>query len=247
METTNKSFFLHENRSSSYIETFFDKVHEYFKNNIRYILMSFLLLFQINLVETASNFRFFFTDVIKSKRNWMIGKNKSFYINIQELKTTINVYVDLISSFTVENPPDPKLKKYSKLYDHYVKESFIKEIISQTKCIDDFVSIEGFLIIHYETLSDTNKVRENLEEIFKKSVEKKSSQYNLEIGKNMEGLFDETKYNNHNNKQYMSTIQTKQSKRNKKTISNEEDIEAGSKNNDISLFNKSSMNISKFD
>ena len=63
----------------------------------------------------------------------------------------------------------------------------------------------------------------------------------------MEGLFDETKYNNHNNKQYMSTIQTKQSKRNKKTISNEEDIEAVSKNNDISLFNKSSMNISKFD
>ena len=239
METTNKSFFLHENRSSSYIETFFDKVHEYFKNNIRYILMSFLLLFQINLVETASNFRFFFTDVIKSKRNWMIGKNKSFYINIQELKTTINVYVDLISSFTVENPPDPKLKKYSKLYDHYVKESFIKEIISQTKCIDDFVSIEGFLITHYETLSDTNQVREKLEEIFIKAFEKKSSNYNFDIGLNKQGLFDENvfniktmhthKYEINNNQTVQPNMISKKSRK-RKTLSNEEDDETNTGN-----------------
>ncbi len=167
-------FFFHETLDMQVIENFFAEAYEYYYSRLHYFLLSLLFVFQANLYEATENFKFFFTDVFKNKRSWCVT-NQSLLIDLDEIKSILNVYVDLISAFTIKILQDSKLKKISKFYEHSVQKSLVSQIIISIKPFkkEEYVDMNNFLKLHYYLLSESRNIRVKLEEIYIKIFEAK--------------------------------------------------------------------------
>ncbi len=177
-------FFHHDSRDYHYIDHFLCTAFDFYYSRVSYLIPSFLFMFKFDLVETLNNFKHYFMDIYKNKKEWMAEKDGALLVSLDEIRNLLRVYIDLVSSFTVEYLPEKKLKKYSKFYEHYVQEYFIKQLLTSLKLkdsdTDQFVSFEDFLNLHYELLSDTCKMRIKLESIYMKILECKNTPFSIE-------------------------------------------------------------------